>query len=122
MNELLVNFEHNLYLSNETKVRCRKYRYFCTNVENKVVKKRSGKLQRLDILLKYDKECVLRDLPPVCICDCSIECVYSLEGPGVAVAVRLEVFGPHGRSGLKHLHEHHVTHHPQKTCMGKRNH
>lgn len=40
----------------------------------------------------------------------------SLEGPGVAVAVRLEVFWSHWGCGLKHLHEHHVTHHPEQTC------
>lgn len=40
----------------------------------------------------------------------------SLEGPGVAVTVRLEVFWSQYGSGLKHLHEHHVTHHPEQTC------
>lgn len=40
----------------------------------------------------------------------------SLERPRVAIAVRLEVFWSHWGSGLKHLHEHHVTHHPEQTC------
>lgn len=41
----------------------------------------------------------------------------SLEGPGVAVAVRLEVLRSQYGRGLEHLHEHHVTHHPQQTCV-----
>lgn len=43
--------------------------------------------------------------------------VNSLEGPGVAITVRLEVFWSQYGSGLKHLHEHHVTHHPKQTCI-----
>lgn len=45
----------------------------------------------------------------------------SLEGPGVAVTVRLEVFRSQYDTGLKHLHEHHVTHHPEQTCTEDRN-
>lgn len=47
------------------------------------------------------------------VCNCSGQCVHSLESPGVAVTVRLEVFWSHRHSSLKHLHEHHVTHHPE---------
>lgn len=42
--------------------------------------------------------------------------VDSLESPGIAVTVRLEVFWSQYGSGLEHLHEHHVTHHPEQTC------
>lgn len=45
----------------------------------------------------------------------------SLEGPGVAVTVRLEVFWSQYGTGLKHLHEHHVTHHPEQTCTDDKN-
>lgn len=92
------------------------------------VKSKSKKLSKIKYqakniypknLLKYsNKELFLCYVPPLPICDCCIECVSLLEGPGVAVTVRLEVFRSHGRSGLKHLHEHHVTHHPEKTCIG----
>lgn len=54
------------------------------------------------------------------VCDFTAAClINSLEGPRVAVAVRLEVFWSHGGGGLKHLHEHHVTHHPEQTCEDK---
>lgn len=45
----------------------------------------------------------------------------SLEGPRVAVTVRLEVFWSQYGTGLKHLHEHHVTHHPEQTCTDDKN-
>lgn len=45
----------------------------------------------------------------------------SLEGPGVAVTVRLEVLWSQYGAGLKHLHEHHVTHHPEQTCTDDKN-
>lgn len=44
----------------------------------------------------------------------------SLEGPGVAITVRFEVFWSQYGSGLKHLHEHHVTHHPEQTCTHRK--
>lgn len=91
--------------------------FACVKVANKFcnLKKKKRKINTT----KTDPQ---HNTAPLSVCEGSTECIYSLEGPGIAVTVRLEVFRPHGRNSLKHLHEHHVTHHPEKTCMGKTNH